>query len=105
MDTCEFSYISLKTNLPVTARGIEKSWDDLKVEFNRIGDGIPGATHYKTVSAQGPQLFAVLDENRVFYHDNGQWFRYITATNVKFSQTDDADAISEEVQCGLENED
>jgi hypothetical protein len=91
MDTCQFSYISLKTYLQTTAIGIERAWDSLKMEFDRSGPGIPGATYYKTISAQGPQLFAVVDENQVFYHDKGQWFRYITATDVKFGQMNTTD--------------
>ena len=86
MDTCQFSYISLKTNLPTTALGVERAWDSLKAEFNRSGPGIPGANYYKTISFSGPQLFAVVDKNRVFYHDCGEWHRYITATDVKFGQ-------------------
>jgi hypothetical protein len=93
MDTCEFSYISRTTNLPARALGIERAWDDLKAEFNRSGPGIPGATYYKTISVQGPQLFAVVDEKRVYYHDNGEWNRYITATDVKSSQMNTTDGL------------
>jgi hypothetical protein len=86
MDVCEFSYINSRTNLPTTALGIERSWDNLKAEFNRSGSGIPGATYYKTISFQGPQLFAVVGENAVFYHDKGEWHPYLTAINVRFGQ-------------------
>ena len=84
MDTCEFCYISNQTHLLVRAWGIERSWDDLKIEFGRSGAGLPGATYYKRTSPQGPQLFAVVNEDQVFYHDKGIWQRYITATDVKF---------------------
>ena len=84
METCEFSYIGIKTHLLITATGIEKSWDSLKEEFNISGPGIPGATYYKTISVQGPQLFAVLVGTRVFYHDNGRWHPYNTASDIKF---------------------
>jgi hypothetical protein len=86
MDTCQFSFISKRTYLEVTARGVERSWDDLKIECDRSGPGIPGATYYKRLGTAGPELFAVLDENQVFYHDAGEWHKYITARNVRFGQ-------------------
>jgi hypothetical protein len=99
METCQFSYISTKTRSHNTALGIERSWDHLKEEFNRSGPGIPGATYYKTISLQGPQLFAVVDEKQVFYHDNGHWYPYNTATDIKFGQrnttTDDPQRATE----------
>ncbi|CAF1113971.1 unnamed protein product [Adineta steineri] len=64
--------------------GIEQSWEELKRDFNRIGPGCPSALYFKTISAEGPELFAVVNDNAVFYHDNGQWYRYITACNIKF---------------------
>ena len=88
MDTCQFSYISDRTNLEVTARGVERSWDDLKIECARSGPGIQGATYYKRLGMAGPELFAVLNENEVFYHDRGEWYRYKTAKNVLFGQQD-----------------
>ncbi len=87
METCQFSYISLKTRLLTTAVGIERSWDHLKQEFDRSGPGIPGATYYKTISLLGPQLFAVLNEKQVFYHDGGQWYPYNTAHDIKCGKT------------------
>ena len=86
MDTCEFCYISRQTHLLVRAWGVERSWEDLKIEFGRSGEGLPGATYYKRTSPQGPELFAVIDENQVYYHDEGGWHRYITATDVKFGR-------------------
>lgn len=73
MDACRFSYISAKTNMPRTAVGINRSWDSLRVDFGRSGPGVPGATHYKTISLEGPEIFAVLDNKQVFYHDRGEW--------------------------------
>ena len=89
MDICRFSYISSRSNLEVTVRGAERAWDDLKIECGELGSGIPGATYYKVLSTPGPKLFAVLNENQVFYHDVGQWYRYITARDVVFSWQDD----------------
>ena len=89
MDICQFSYISNRTNLEVTARGTERAWDDLKIECGRSGPGIAGATYYKRLGTTGPELFAVLNENQVFYHDLGQWYKYITARDIVFSRQDD----------------
>jgi hypothetical protein len=70
--------------MPKRVLGIEQSWEELKRDFNRAGPGYPGAIYFKTISAQGPQLFAVVADSVVFYHDNGQWHRYITACDIKF---------------------
>ena len=74
-----------------TAKGVEQSWDVLCVRLNREGPGLPDGTHYFTTSPEGPELFAVdADGNHVYYHDEGQWHRYITAANIQFSTIDDA---------------
>jgi hypothetical protein len=86
MDTCQFNYINRRTRLETTARGVERSWDDLKVECHREGPGIPGATYYKRLGTAGPELFAVMNENEVFYHDEGEWYQYATATNILFGR-------------------
>ena len=70
--------------MPKRVVGIERSWEELKEELGRTGPGCPGAFHFKTISYQGPQLFAVVNDNSVFYHDQGQWYRYITACDIKF---------------------
>src|SRR5437868_4400502 len=49
-DTCTFSYISAKDFAPKTATGVQRSWFDLKLEFGRQGEGLPGAKYYKTIS-------------------------------------------------------
>ncbi|CAF1180249.1 unnamed protein product [Rotaria sordida] len=85
-DMCTFSYISAKDYAPTTATGIERSWLDLKLEFNRKGDGLSGAKYYKTISVQGPQLFAVKMDQTVWYHDENKWHRYQTATDVKYDK-------------------
>ncbi|CAF1413203.1 unnamed protein product [Rotaria sordida] len=85
-DTCTFSYVATKDRAPKTPTGIECSWLDLKLEFNRQGDGLPGAKYYKTITKEGPQLFAVKPDQSVWYHDENQWHRYQTATDVKYNQ-------------------
>jgi hypothetical protein len=85
-DTCTFSYVALKDSAPRTTKGIERSWLDLKIEFNRQGEGLPGAKYYKTISEQGPQLFAVKLDQTVWYHDANKWHRYQTATDVKYDK-------------------
>ncbi|CAF0810312.1 unnamed protein product [Rotaria sp. Silwood1] len=84
MNTCEFYYISRRNNLPIQAKGIEKSWPELQQEFGRTGPGYPGATYYKTISSEGPQLFAVVNKKWVLYHEGDKWHRYITACSLKF---------------------
>ena len=56
----------------------------MKTEFSQTGSGYPGAIYFKTISADGPQLFAVVDDKLVFYHENDCWHRYLTATYIKF---------------------
>jgi hypothetical protein len=70
--------------MPKRVLGVERSWEELKIEMDRTGSGCPGATYFKTISFQGPQLFAVVNDDSVFYHDHGEWHRYITACDVKF---------------------
>ena len=84
MDTCEFLYISRIDSMPKRVLGIEQSWEELKRDMGREGPGCPDAIYFKTISAQGPQLFAVVNGDTVFYHDNGQWHQYITACDIKF---------------------
>lgn len=84
MDTCEFSYISRMDSTPRRVLGIEQSWEELKRDMGRAGSGCTGAIYFKTISAEGPQLFAVVDDHTVFYHEHGQWHRYITACDIKF---------------------
>ncbi|CAF1102531.1 unnamed protein product [Rotaria sordida] len=84
MNTCEFYYIRRQDNLPIQAKGIEKSWPELQQEFGHTGPGYPGATYYKTISSEGPELFAVVNKRWVLYHERDKWYRYITACDLKF---------------------
>lgn len=85
MDTCQFTYIRKVDDQKQTAKGIEQSWESLCARLNREGPGLSNGTHYFTISFEGPELFAV-DSNGtdVYYHDAGEWHRYITAFNIKF---------------------
>ena len=85
MDTCQFTYISRDDFMPKRAMGIERSWEELKEELDRTGPACyPGAIYFKTISVTGPQLFAVVNDNSVFYHEGGHWYRYVTAFDIKF---------------------
>ena len=85
MDTCQFTYIRKVDDTQRTAVGVEQSWDVLCVKLDRDGPGLPNGTHYFTISVDSPQLFAV-DNNGidVYYHDDNNWHRYITACDIKF---------------------
>lgn len=85
MDTCQFTYFSLRDGVQRTAIGTEQAWEVLCVKCNRKGPGLPNGTHYFTISVDGPQLFAVnSDGTRVYYHDYGVWCPYITACDIIF---------------------
>jgi hypothetical protein len=104
MNTCEFYYIRRRDNLPIQAKGIEKSWPELQREFGRSGLGYPGATYYKTISSEGPELFAVVNNKWVLYHDGGKWHRYITACDIKFATIQDDKANSKQATDEHEDE-
>jgi hypothetical protein len=85
LETCSFNYISEMGNASRHATGVESSWYDLKREFDRKGESCrPGASYYRTISVEGPFLFAVVKGKYVFYHDGGKWTQYESATNVTF---------------------
>lgn len=99
MNTCEFYYIRRRDNLPIQAKGIEKPWSDLQREFGRSGAGYPGATYFKTISPEGPELFAVVNKRWVLYHEGGKWHRYVTACDIKFDTIRNATAnVNEAVE-------
>ena len=86
MNTCKFTYISLRSNLPCNVFGIERTWDYLKQEFNRTGDELHGAKYFETIGP-GPILFAAVDDV-VYYHFNDRWTPYVSAINVSFETID-----------------
>ncbi|CAF1255831.1 unnamed protein product [Adineta ricciae] len=91
MDTCQFTFIG-HTDTIRTALGVEQSWDVLCERLNRTGTGLLGGTHYFTISYEGPELFAVdrsHDTIGVYYHDLGEWHRYITARDIRFGTMPD----------------
>ena len=82
MNTCSFTYVTLRTRLPCRATGVERTWEYLKHEFDREGDGLPDPTaKYFETLGPGPQLFAVAN-NSVYYHDQQQWFKYKSAFDI-----------------------
>ncbi len=84
MNTCSFTYVTLRTYLPCRVTGIERTWDYLKNEFDRQGDGLPDPTaRYFETMGVGPQLFAVADHS-VYYHDQQKWFKYKSAFDIIF---------------------
>ncbi|CAF0944611.1 unnamed protein product [Didymodactylos carnosus] len=66
--------------------GVERSWSHLKRQFNRQGPGPDeiGVRFFETISKDGPQLFAVTLDKRVYYHDEDKWQGYETAKDVEF---------------------
>jgi hypothetical protein len=82
MNTCSFTFTSLRTRLPCRVLGVERTWEYLKEEFNRHSDGLPNAKYNET-RGLGPHLFAVVDDT-VYYHDEEKWFPYISAINIEY---------------------
>ena len=83
MDTCRFTFISRQNDAKRTAVGVEQAWEVLCAKLHRTGAGLPNGTHYFTISVEGPELFAVdVSGTAVYYHDCGQWCRYITACDI-----------------------
>ena len=82
-EMCEFTFIGLDYSRTVHAKGIESSWYDLKRKFKLTGpECSPEASYYERISNQGPQLFAIINDHSVFYHDDGKWHKYRSAENV-----------------------
>ena len=84
--TCTFTYTSAKKFLVITATGVERSWNDLKIEFDLEGEGLSDARYYKTISVDGPRLFAVRPDQTVWYFDDDGWHRYQTAKDLQYGQ-------------------
>jgi hypothetical protein len=90
MDTCQFSYVSLRDDVKRTAVGVEQAWEVLCAKLQRDGPGLPNGTHYFTISVDGPQLFAVDSEGMgVYYHECGRWCRYVTAHDIIYGTIPD----------------
>lgn len=101
MDTCEFSFIGQADSEPKYVLGIEYSWDELKAEFGRSGPGYIGATYFKTISSEGPQLFAVVNDDTVFYHSGDKWHRYMTAKDIRFGMLYSKDLNPTRAKAGM----
>ncbi|CAF0788986.1 unnamed protein product [Adineta steineri] len=91
---CSFTFIS-QAQIPVYVTGVERSWNFLKLEFDRQSDGLPSpnARYYQTLYA-GPKLFAVDDNDVVYYHDAEQWTPYSSASIITYSY--DSDFVEDE---------
>jgi hypothetical protein len=92
LDTCSFNYTRDMDFEPGHAIGVETSWYDLKREFNRTGESCrPRALYYRTISVDGPYLFAVVKEKYVFYHGGSKWTQDYNANGVMFSTINSSD--------------
>lgn len=80
MNVCSFTFVSIRTNLPCRVSGVERTWEYLKQEFDRQSDGLPDAKYFETMGP-GPQLFAVVNE-QVYYHHEQKWCPYISASDI-----------------------
>ena len=82
MNTCSFTYVPLRTQLPCRVIGIERTWEYLSQEFNRQGENLtgPNVKYFETIG-HGPLLFAV-DGDSVFYNDQRRWFKYHSAFDI-----------------------
>ncbi|CAF0982504.1 unnamed protein product [Adineta ricciae] len=89
-EICEFIFVSNRSTdrTIVHAQGIESSWYDLKRKLHREGDAYDMAASYYQKTRQkdrGPELFAIINNDTVFYHHNNQWITYNSARNVSCS--------------------
>ncbi len=85
-EICEFTFISKMDFQLVHAKGIESSWYDLKRKFHREGAECNStASYYEKTNKEdrGPQLFAIVNNNAVFFHDKGVWEKYNSAKDIR----------------------
>jgi hypothetical protein len=83
VEICEFTFTSAVSLRYIDAKGIESSWYDLKRKFDLQGAECNSlASYYEKISQQGPQLFAIVNNTFVFYHDQDQWYNYRSAQNI-----------------------
>lgn len=82
---CTFTYTSAKTLSLITTSGIEKPWSDVRLEFDLQGPGLPGARYFKKISVDGPFIFAITPDQKVWYCDDSQWHQYQTAKDIRYS--------------------
>ena len=83
MDTCQFTYIRSRDDTQQTVVGVEQAWEVLCAKLKLDGPGLQNATHYFTISIDGPQLFAVdaVGTSVYYYRDRGR-SRYMSATDI-----------------------
>ena len=84
VEICQYTFTSVQTTETIYVTGRESSWYDLKRQFNRQGGKLNSpASYYQRISVNGPELFAIRNDRSVFYHNNDQWHKYVTAQNVE----------------------
>jgi hypothetical protein len=84
VEMCEFNYIRETDYVMVHAKGIESSWYYLKRRFDRKDPEMDRkASYYERDSVQGPELFAIVNGDSVFYHHENKWSQYKTAENIR----------------------
>lgn len=91
MNTCSFTFVGLRTSLPCRVMGVERTWEYLKNEFDRQGQGLtdPAVRYFEGIGP-GPKLFAVIATS-VYYHDNDRWFKYKSAYDIVFETMETSD--------------
>jgi hypothetical protein len=88
MNTCSFSCVPLLTRIPRRTTGIERTWDYIKNQFGRQGDGLPyPTTRYFETIGQGPVIFAIHNFS-VYYEDQRGWVKYRSAFDIVFDTID-----------------
>ena len=97
---CQFTFVAQPSHVSVDVTGVERTWDFLKLEFDRHSDGLPiqAARYYQTLYA-GPRLFGVDKNDVVYYHDQEKWIPFKTAKNVMHSY--DPDFVDAQGECDI----
>lgn len=93
---CHFTFIAASSEATIHVTGVERSWDYLKLEFDRHSDGLfnKETKYYQTLYA-GPRIFAVDDQNKVYYHEQEKWIEYISSRDVRYSYDPDFEEVNE----------
>ncbi|CAF2783865.1 unnamed protein product [Rotaria sp. Silwood2] len=78
------------TLVSVYVIGVKRTWERLKLEFDRHTDELSSQTarYYQTLYA-GPKLFGVDENDVLYYHDKEQWIPYDSVRNVTYSYDPD----------------
>ncbi|CAF1514473.1 unnamed protein product [Didymodactylos carnosus] len=93
MNRCTFTFVSIRTLLPIRVTGVQRTWEYLKEEFNRKSDGVGNNARYYETFGPGPKLFAVMGD-KVYYRDAEEWVAYNSATDISYAY--DVDLLATE---------